>query len=320
MSHIFRSCLLFFALLIIFACKSSAPEKAREQSKTETIPSSTTGQQNSNQAPITSADSSATERRETFFVDIFTTSDSLSYQGYNIEILKKSIIDKAYRNTPIDLTYAVVKKGRKVLGKFDGVYFGGGNSTNFGLFNFLGNQTKELAISQMISRSGRHWIIKLHPYYKIIFDSDNYENGRENVQIIDLDHDGIYEVGFPTTSFYSVFDLSMAETPIPYIIFKYDKKADRYLPANHVFQEYLLEGIDIRISELNPDPKSPDYLSERLDILLNYLYAGREKEGWAFFARTYTLPDQEEVKAKVKRILEKGQAFQYIKNSQGKRD
>jgi hypothetical protein len=319
MSYIFRTSLLFVALLIIISCKSSETEKPKEPSQAESSSASTAVQQNSNQSTLTPAGSSATKEQEKYFADIFTKSENLSYQGYDIEILKKSIIDKAYRDAPIDVTYAVVKKGSKVLGKFDSVYFGAGNATNVGLFNFLDGQTKELAISQTISRGGRHWVVRLIPDYKVIFDSANYEVGREEVEIMDIDHDGIYEIGLEDTSFYSVFDIPMSETPLPYIIFKYDKKIDRYLPANHLFQDYLLQGIDKQISELSSDPKSPGYLSSRLVILLDYLYAGKEKEGWAFFDQTYTLPDKELIKTMIKTILKKGCAFQVIKNPSKKR-
>lgn len=315
MNYIFRTSLLFIALLTILACKSSETEKPKEPSQAQSSSASTAVQQNSNQSPSTPATPSATAEQEKYFADIFTESKSISYQGYDIEILKKSIIDKAYQTLSIDVTYAVVKKGSKVLGKFDGVYFGAGNATNFGLFNFLGNQTKELAISQTIPRGGRHWIVRLAPDYKVIFDSDSYEVSDEEVAIIDPDHDGIYEVELAVRSLDSVFDFPMSETPLPGVIFKFDKKTDSYLPANHLFQNYLLQGIDKQISELNADPKSPKYLSSRLGVLLHYLYAGKEKEGWAFFDREYALPDKEMIKTKIRNVLKKGRAFQYITNS-----
>jgi hypothetical protein len=318
----FRICLLFAITIIIFACKPSELEKQKEQSQAEIIPPTTVltkqEQQSNTQSTPALSGSAESEEQGKYFADIFTDLNHLSYQGYDIRILEESIIDKAYRDTPIDVTYALVKKGGKVSGKFDGVYFGIGNATKFGLFNFLGSKTQELAISQTVPRGGRHWIVRLHPYYKVIFDSANYEVGREEVEIIDMDNDGIYEIGLAVTAFYLVFDFSMSETPLPFVIFKYDKKTDRYLPANHLFQSHLLQGTDERISNLSKDSNTSYYLSDRVALLLDYLYAGKEKEGWAFFDQTYTLPDKETVKAKVRKVLKKGRAFQFIKNSQRK--
>jgi hypothetical protein len=314
MKCIFRICFLLAITTIIFACKPSG----KAPSQAEALPPSAVPQQSNVQSAPTPSSSAESANQEKYFADIFTKLKSLSYKGYDIRILEESIIDKASKDTPIDVTYALVKKGGRVSGKFDGVYFGLGNATDFGLFNFLSGKTKQLAISQTVPRGGRHWIVRLHPYYKVIFDSADYEIGREEVSIIDPDNDGIYEIGLAVTAFYLVFDFSMSETPLPYVIFKYDKKTDKYLPANHLFQNYLLQGIDKSISELSTDLKSSYYFSDRLSVLLDYLYAGKEKEGWAFFDQTYTLPDKETVKAKVRKVLKKGRAFQFIKNSRGK--
>lgn len=314
MKCIFRICFLLTITIIIFACKPSG----KEPSQAEDLPPSAVPQQNNVQSTPTPSSPAESVNQEKYFADIFTKLKSLSYKGYDIRILEESIIDKASKDTPIDVTYALVKKGGRVSGKFDGVYFGLGNATDFGLFNFLGGKTKQLAISQTVPRGGRHWIVRLYPYYKLIFNSGNYEVGREDVLIKDLDNDGIYEIGLPVTAFYLVFDFSIAETPLPLVIFKYDKKTDRYLPANHLFQNYLLQGIDKQISNVSKDSNTPYYLSHAIAILLDYLYAGKEKEGWAFFDQSYTLPDKETIKATVKKVLKKGRAFQFIKNSQRK--
>ncbi|MCA1576742.1 MAG: hypothetical protein LC794_05185 [Acidobacteria bacterium] len=85
------------------------------------------------------------------------------------------------------------------------------------------------------------------------------------------------------------------------MIFKYDATAWKYVPANHLFPDYTLRGIEQDIAQLRDDDRN--YLSKRLDILLRYVLAGKWNEGWAFFNREYQRPDKQEIKNRVVRIL-----------------
>jgi hypothetical protein len=155
---------------------------------------------------------------------------------------------------------------------------------------------------------------------KVLFDSGDYEVGREEVSAVDLDGDGVYEIWLYVTSFYNEFDqLSVMATPLPKMIFRYDKRVDKYLPANHRYRDYFLEGIETEIKNL-PSETSPltpsareSYLAGRLNLLLRFLYAGKEKEGWEFFDKAYTLPDADKIKAIVKRELQKAPAYKFIR-------
>jgi hypothetical protein len=246
--------------------------------------------------------------------DIFTTEKSLSYNGFDIATIAKS--------KPIELSYAVIKKNGRVLAKFDSPHLHGGlmNATNIGLFPFLGGKTKQLIISQTLPRTGKHWIVDLTANPKVLFDSGDYEVGREEIWAVDLDGDGVYEVGLYVTSFYGAFNqLSVMNTPLPTVVFRYEKRAGRYLPANHRFQDYLLEGIETEIKNLPteigllPSSAGELYLARRLDVLLQFIYAGKEKEGWEFFDKAYTLPDADKIKAIVKEELQKAPAYKFIR-------
>jgi hypothetical protein len=117
------------------------------------------------------------------------------------------------------------------------------------------------------------------------------------------------------TSFYGAFNqLSVSATPLPTVVFKYDKRAGRYLPANHRYRDYLLKGIESEISEL-PTVVGERYLARRLDVLLRLLYAGKEKEGWEFFDKAYTLPDVDRIKAIVNEEIQKAPAYKFIRKS-----
>jgi hypothetical protein len=248
--------------------------------------------------------------------NIFVDGDSLSYNGFEVVKLEKKV--KYYyppemKSPPdlIDASYAVLKKNGRVLAKFDGVYHGVGNVTDFGLFSFLGGGEKQLAVSLTVPRGGRHWIVDLSSSARVIFDSGDYGVGREELSVIDIDKDGVYEISLPLTEFYMFENMHTAETPLPEIIFKYDRGAKKYIPANPSFQSYVLRGIEDEVNQLNPNEEN-GYLLKRLGIVLRYIYAGKEKEAWDFFDREYRLPDKEQMKSKIKAVLQNEGAYKYI--------
>lgn len=294
-------------VFVVLLCAFVACQAGRQVATENPPPSSTAAAPQ----PVTPAPP-PTEEQELYFKDIFTEDKALAYQGYEVEIRKKTIIDRDYYDKPFEVSYAVVKRGGKTVGAFAGTYTGLGNETAVGLFNFLGGEAKQLAISQTVSRGGRHWLVRLTPRYKVLFDSADYEVGREWVKITDMDRDGVAEIGLATVSFYTGFDYPMSMTPLPWGVFRYDSQTDSYLPANHDFQDVLLKDIEQRISKLPASGDKHNYLATRLDILLDYLYAGRERDGWEFFERAYDQPDKAKVKATVKNVLRKNRAYQYI--------
>lgn len=253
--------------------------------------------------------------------NLFSKADSLSYNGYNIIKLQKKVRQERFplkqsqqgpRVVFYDVNYTVLKKAGRTVAEFDGFYYGMGNSNDFGLFPVLGGTTKQLLITQAAPRSGRHWIVDLASPFRVIFDSYDYRVGREDFNLVDIDGDGVYELLFIDPSFYMKFPgMTMAETPLPCAIFKYDKQARKYLPANHRFQDYVLKGIDDQIKQLKPDT-GPGYLPDRLDILLRYIYAGKKDEGWRFFDQEYQLADKAGVKAKVESVLKAHPFYKFI--------
>lgn len=70
-----------------------------------------------------------------------------------------------------------------------------------------------------------------------------------------------------------------------------------YSPRCSLFPAYALCGVDEDASKLKDDGYG--YLSERLDILLRYVYAGRERDGWDFFERAYARADRAEMRKKI---------------------
>jgi hypothetical protein len=297
---------LFFTLLIFtvacLGCKDSAGSQFVSISQTKPSPSPIPDQEYPKQLD-----------------DIFVDDDSLSYNGYNVIRRKKKVKleypdekGKTISNL-IEVSFAVVQRKNRTLAKFEGVYFGAGNATDFGLFPLLGERgPKQLVVSQTIPRGGRHWVASMSPNFQLLFDSGDYGVGREDFSVIDIDKDGIYEILLPVTTFYSMQDkMYIAEIPLPKIIFKYDPQAKKYFPANSLFQDYVLRGIESDITTLNKS-EGRNYLSKRLNIFLRYIYAEKESDAWAFFDREYRLLDREEIKSRIRAILKDESVYKYI--------
>jgi hypothetical protein len=257
------------------------------------------------------------ERTPELIDRVFVNDEKLSFRGYEV-IKRYKKVKIPYSRGLTDVSYAVLKRGGRVLARFDGIYFGIGNATDFGLFAFLGGQTKQFVISQTIPRGGRHWVVDLSPAFRIIYDSAEWGVGREEFSVLDIDNDGRYEIFQVITAFYGFDEIpTVMETPLPVIVFKFDQRAKKYFPANHRFQDYMLSGIEGWISGLDPNDKK-FYLSTRLNIVLRYIYAGKEQEAWTFFDKEYRQTDKEKIKTKVRAVLTKNQAYRFIYGSRAK--
>lgn len=197
--------------------------------------------------------------------------------------------------------------------KFDGVYFGLRNDTQFGLFELLGPYSEQIIVSQTVPRGGRHWIVSVSPDVRVLFDSGDYGVGREEFYVLDIEKDGMYEIVLEVTAFYKMQDkMSIGEIPLPGIIFRYDAMARKYLPANDRYLAYTLHGIEHDIKKLRDDERMGTYLSRRLNILLRYVYAGKATEGWAFFEQSYQLADRKEIIGRVRSILAHEPVYKYL--------
>ena len=243
----------------------------------------------------------------------FAEGDTVSYGDHIVERLSKKakiFSGPGSSAVSIDVSYAVVRKNGKVVREFDGTYGGFGNATDFGLFTFLGGDAKQLAVSQTIPRGGRHWVYDLEEN-RIVFDSSKWGVGREEFDVVDVNGDGVYEISMPLIVFYMFENMSMAETPLPEIVFKYDSSAKEYLPANPQFSDYVLRRVSDDIERVKNGDEI-GYLGRRLGVVLKYLYVGKDREAWEFFDNEYKRDDKEEVKARIKDELRKEKTYQFL--------
>jgi len=262
-------------------------------------------------------------RKEIWMGDVLVDDDTLRYNGYVVQIKHRTVMDDSpgtTRTQPrwIDVSYAVLKLKRNVLIKFDDdIYFGMGNSTSFGLLSFLHSKTKQLVVSQDVFRGGTQWVVDLSRRPRIIFDGPKWHVGREgdDMRIMDLDGDGVLEINVPMCDFYGFESLSPAATPLPAIIFKYSNRARKYLPANPNFESYLLADIEEQkraMSQPGDVVENMNHLGATLSIVLDYIFAGREKEAWTFYDRAYKLPNKNRIKRQIRNRISTSPVYRFI--------
>jgi hypothetical protein len=233
--------------------------------------------------------------------DVFFDGDVLYHDGYKV-MRDEEFADVDGRLIPV--SYVVLKKNNRTVATFNGLYFPLGNDAKFGLFPFVGDESEQLVVSLTVPRGGRHWVVSLQPKFQILFDSGAWGVGQEDVFVVDIDKDRIYEICLSVTAFYELQDkLSMSEIPLPQILFKYDAKQKKYLPANHLFPDYALRHLK---------DHEGNSLSPTLHSLLDYIYAGREKDGWILFDERYRSPDKEEIRSRVNEVLKDEPVYQYL--------
>jgi hypothetical protein len=299
--------LLFWLLSLSVTIGSGCSRSTRQESDS-----------NKNSEPAPSIETNPPRAKEDapkMFADFFEKGDSLSFNDYVIVKLHKTVTLEP--GVKAAVSYAVLKRKGHAVARFDGVYHSAGNATDFGLCSLFGGQSKQLLVSQTVPRGGRHWVVDLSSGASILFDSYDYGLGREEVFLMDVDKDGVSEIGLLLTAFWGFESLAMSQhEALPMIVFKYDPRSRKYLPANPLFA-YGLDGIEENARAIDPGEKVRDsftgeYLGKRLGIFLRYVYAGKREQGWSFFDRTYKLADADQMKAKIRTQLRREPVYRFI--------
>lgn len=270
-------------------------------------------------APAQTQAASEPEPAEIRIGDALVREGVLTHEGYTVRLRYKRL---GYGDAPASVdnpeaAYAVLERRGKVLLSFDaGVHNGGLNSVGFGLFPFLGGASKQLVVTQDAPRQGRQWVVSLSPRPRVIYDGPAFAAGREidDLGVADLDGDGVYELSAPLTNFYGFRDwaLSPAATPLPRVVFRYDEKAGRYLPANARFRRHLLGDATEARPKVRGTGSPESHLSDVLSVVLAHVFAGEERAGWEFYEETYGLPDKAEVRRETEAELRAQPVYRFI--------
>jgi hypothetical protein len=263
--------------------------------------------------------------QEYAFVDeeeIYTDDEALTYNEYEVvKLFRKELFrkEKLPSNREIEIAYAVLRKNGKQVAKFDFLDPAFQTEVRFGFFPVLGQDNKQLVVELTTYRGWQYWVIDLYPDFRIIYDSSDYNAGG-SLGILDVDKDGRHELVHTLHTFWYFDKLSNTNSPFIDIVFKYEPKLKRYIPANPKFHEFALNGIEQHIREARevnvrtqPHNSVGDDLGSVLKVFLRYLYAGKELEAWSFYDEVYNSPDKWEVKAKIKKRLSEDAAYRAVR-------
>ena len=226
---------------------------------------------------------------------------------------------------PSSNPYAEISRNGRSVARLDSLHYSL-ETTDFALFPFLGGKAKQLAVSQTVPKYWVHWVVSLSRGARVLFYSRDFDLSRE-LMVADLDHDGVSEI-FQCVMRFDYFDvLAHSESPLPTVIFKYNARVGKYLPANRRFAGYLLKGVDADLADARYLGQGLDrsrdyrknysaaweaYLGKLLDVVLTYIYAGKEKRGWAIYDREYRFPDSRMLKRKIKHQLASCPVYKFL--------
>jgi hypothetical protein len=123
-------------------------------------------------------------------------------------------------------------------------------------------------------------------------------------EFADLDGDGVQEFRTCDDRFAYEF-CAFAFSPMPPVVFAYDRGSGRYRPHTpafaHVLRYTSAEDARREMVEYHDDPALQRCAALR--PALDLVYAGRADEGWAVFRNLYKAPDAASIEAQAKAML-----------------
>ncbi len=291
--------IIYILLPAIFLCNCCATKSANSQLVEHT-----------NTKSLEVSKAVKTQNETVPLSDYFNSQDSLAYNGF---VVKKAFRKLKPKDFPeAEIADLVIQKNGKTLLKFDGIYYPLGNDLDFVLFSFLDSNEKQLAISDTIPRGGNHYVVSLSPQPKVLFASSDWNVGREEFDVVDVDNDGVFEI-----SLAAVFDefeqLPQSDVPLTNIYFRYDKTTEKFLPANNLNRDFVLSDIAEQTARINRGDKESQF-ADVLAVTLRYIYAGEEKQAWEFFDEEYNFDDREGRKQKIKSVLLNDSIYKFVQS------
>ncbi len=193
-------------------------------------------------------------------------------------------------------------------------------SSSAGMASLLGRGSKQIYV--VATGPGavcctNYWIVDVSAKKpRLIFSSEAYGRFRDALEVFDSDNDGVYEL----VQFDSCFRYFMEEcgtcTPEPRVVFKYDSRYQKYLPAAGIMQDFVKEAMlntekDIKEKyEAWKNGKDDNLKFDLHGIVLDHavqlMHFGKEKEGWRFLKTYDPLYDrklEKEVQGRLKGCL-----------------
>ena len=241
---------------------------------------------------------------------VCTNSDELKYEDYEVS---RNYDEKARRSV------VTIKKHGKVLAVHrDGQGIARKEASCLGLYPILGGKTKQLVVVQ--TSGGAHCcflyrIYDLRPKFRLLFDSEKYPigDGFDELEFKDLDRDGVHEFTQLDMTFDYWEDMAYVSSPQPEVVFQYNPRIKKFLPANKKFADYLLKDVAKHIKNLDPSDPSQHWVRS-FEITLRYIFAGKEDRGWKFYDKQFGLRPggRDRMKTKIKKALKSDPLYRSI--------
>lgn len=257
---------------------------------------------------------------EKIIVDV----EKLEYNGFEIT---KEIKEEKYEG-PLTIQskttknpYVYIKKNGKILKQIYGQFF---SYVKFGLYSFLGGKEKQLFVQMLDNRVQQYFVLTIEDDPRVIFDSGKF--GEIYIKsAIDIDDDGTFEFQYNIDPMACFGYMGCAQSPSGTAVFKYDKKLGEYVLANNLFQDYLLKDLEsnkakagLTVKKIKTTNKTNlptlagNHQTAVFRVMLDYVYAGKEKEAWEFFESTYSLNDKQGVKKEIIEMLGEDTVYQLL--------
>ncbi|HEX8457452.1 MAG TPA: hypothetical protein VF656_09160 [Pyrinomonadaceae bacterium] len=241
----------------------------------------------------------------------YTENDTLKYQS--LEMIKRTKRVKiGDPNLDTDIEYAELQKHGSIVARFGESAREPHSSIRFGRFNFLGAPDEQLVVEQTANKFWRYWIVRVSPTLEVIYDSGKYDLVFD-LGASDFDRDGRHELVQHLGTFW-YFMAGNPDSTRPPVILAYDERARRYIPASPKFQNVLLADIEQRMAKVR-ELKLRGGVGV-VDVVIRYLYAGKEREAWEFLERECggcrTLFGEETLKGALKKQLRRDAFYREV--------
>lgn len=196
----------------------------------------------------------------------------------------------------------------------------------FATFPLLGGPEKQIVIEEYtgdVFCCTYNYVLKAGDSLDVLYSSTQYPVGF-GLMPEDLNGDGVYELVTTLTRFDNFLNLPHDASPTPRVIFRYDPKAGRYVVGNREFASAVLGDVEkekqmvdeLRAGRAEGEAARREWRSQYtgavLNVVLAYIYAGRQQEGWVYLVSKYDLDDREVLVANLRYYLMRCPIFRSI--------
>lgn len=247
-------------------------------------------------------------------IDLDYKADKLDYLGYTFQ--------KTYDAKTSEWTLEARKDGTLVY------TFGQALEPahlSFGLVKLLRGDSKQVAVE--VYSGGAHccandWIVSVDPEFRVLMDTEGDVHGMNDA--VDVDGDGNYEFSINTITF-DYYRTPYAWSPHGSVWFMYEPQSGKFVPANDRCFDEIKKQVDLIVADLRAgswkSDLDPDHELRRevLDVVIDYLYAGHDREAWAFFDVAYPAEDRDDVKKEVMEYVSHEPFYEALQKPFGQR-